>query len=388
MDGQVTKNIAIALMAQEQMDIDTSFDFISMCGVSAGPDINLCLISPQRARKEIAKREAVGVASKTECSHILFIRDGLRFVPETLRMLMKAEKPVIGCKTKFHPDIVSTDLTLIDMLVFEKIPKPYFAAKFKAGTIEYNDDDMHFLANVEQAGFGVFSEDTLGEANATVTHVEKHGARINARHIKGGAANGEVIAIAFPADGLIYTHTVSDIAQLVASNIGLVKGFVLINVQTDRVEHARNVSQEIAKVEQATKLLFIDNDMRFPADTLARLFQRKKDIIGVNAVKRDGTNVPVFKKNLFGRPFKYKKGSTEQVLFIGMAVTLIDMQVFEKMEKPYFYANYEDGTDKWRGEDYSFCWEAKKQGIHIWCDVGLSKEIGHIGAQTYYLGVK
>jgi hypothetical protein len=228
----------------------------------------------------------------------------------------------------------------------------------------------------------------LSEANKKIAPVSRGGIKINARRIPCGNPFGKVVTIAIPTEDLIYTHTASDIAQLVATNNHLVRAFVIVNVQTDEIETARNISAEVAKSEKSDLIFLIDSDMRLPQDALMRLMSRKKQIIGVNAVKRDGSGTPIFRKNLFGRPFDYKKGDTEKVHFIGMGATLIDMAVFDALDKPWFYPNYEVGSDNWRGEDYTFCWEAKRKGFHIWCDVGLSKEIGHIGAQAYYLGVK
>jgi predicted peroxiredoxin len=377
--------IATALITQEQMNIDTAFDFICMVGMSMNKEQYLCIISPQRARKEIAKREAIGIAARENCKSILFIRDGVRFVPEILNKLTRSGKQVVGCRTSANAGMINSDLLLVEMDVFGKLKKPYFATDYKENSIDTIPDYMHFFKNCENVGIKSFCDESLSSANNAVKCVSEGEIKVNARYIAGGNPKGKIIAIAFPSYDLIYTHTASDIAQMVATNIGIVKGFVIINAQSDEIETARNISVAVAKSEKAEQILFIDSDMRLPDTALLRMLRRNKQIIGVNAAKRAGEGKPIFHKNLFGKPFNYKKGDTEQVHFIGMGVTLIDMAVFEKMDKPYFYPNYQIDSDEWRGEDYVFCYEARQKGFSIWCDVGLSKEIGHIGANTYYL---
>jgi len=44
-------------------------------------------------------------------------------------------------------------------------------------------------------------------------------------------------------------------------------------------------------------------------------------------------------------------------------------------------ADEETGTEK--SEDYVFCEMARKAGYQVWCDVDLTKEIGHIGQQIF-----
>jgi hypothetical protein len=377
--------IAVTLITQEQMNVDTAFDFICLAGISMSDDQVLCIISPQRARKEIAKREAIGIAAAKNCKSILFIRDGVRFIPEALNTLVKSKKDVIGCTTNPSNGRMNSDFLLVNMVVFEKLEKPFFAATQEEGTINSNPDYYHFFESCGKSGIDVFSEDKLSNENLAVTSLIEGEVSINARKLEGRNPMGETIAICLPSPDLVYTHTVCDLAELVAVNLHHFKRIIVINVKSDEIETARNISTMVAQSEKATKILFVDSDMRFPKTALLRLLKRKKDIIGINAAKRAEPGNPIFRKNLFGRAFNYKKGDTEQVGFIGMGFTLIDMKVFDKVQKPWFYANYKIDSDFWRGEDYAFCWEAKQKGYSIWCDVGLSKEIGHIGAKTFYL---
>jgi len=68
-----------------------------------------------------------------------------------------------------------------------------------------------------------------------------------------------------------------------------------------------------------------------------------------------------------------------------MGVGLIDMRVFERIEKPYFeFITYKKGDFKGMvkiGEDGSFCEKVKKVGIDIYCDPTIA--IGHLGEYEY-----
>lgn len=124
-------------------------------------------------------------------------------------------------------------------------------------------------------------------------------------------------------------------------------------------------------------LLWIDSDQSFPHDTLSRLLARGKDIIGPNIALRrtptgpsaarfapDGKPEPVWT-----RPEQAAANEIEEVDAIGMGLCLVSRKVFEAVDKPWF---------DHRGEDYRFCANAKLAGFKVWCDHGLSADIGHV----------
>ena len=137
-------------------------------------------------------------------------------------------------------------------------------------------------------------------------------------------------------------------------------------------------------------IVFIDADMRFPRDTIMRLLQHNKEIIGVNATTRSEPVVPTAKMLHIE-----KDGScTWQPIYsnslkgiskadgIGCGVMMIKADVFNRIQEPYFY--FEQLPDnKILGEDIYFCVKAKDAGIDTWVDHDLSMEIKHIGQYTY-----
>ena len=123
-------------------------------------------------------------------------------------------------------------------------------------------------------------------------------------------------------------------------------------------------------------LLFIDDDMVFPPDTLDRLLAYKKEIIGVASNSRClplKTTVQLLDNTI---PEKFLKEFLE-VKHVGTGIMLIDMKVFNKINKPWFNTKTHINGFTSQGEDAWFCERAREKGISIWCDGILS--VSHIG---------
>lgn len=149
--------------------------------------------------------------------------------------------------------------------------------------------------------------------------------------------------------------------------------------------HNRNHLVEIALEHNTEYVFFLDSDMKFKQDTLKRLLKAGKDIVGATYVKR----VPPY--NVLGVPMEdgpvhYKDGVVE-VKGLPAGCLLIKTAVFKRLHRPWFQHPVIRVDDKpaLMGEDYFFCYTAREKGFSIWMDVDLSKELGHIGEQTFYV---
>jgi len=146
-----------------------------------------------------------------------------------------------------------------------------------------------------------------------------------------------------------------------------------------------------AKKNQSEYLLFVDDDMTLEKDALDRLLSHGKEIVGVNAYSRtlplSTTVMMMDEKGEYKDPSKNTEYAMRvpeelfEVLAVGTGVALIKMEVFEKIDKPWFKFDMHKDGYMLQGEDAWFCTEARKKGYKIYCDGSL--KIGHIGSYTY-----
>jgi hypothetical protein len=156
---------------------------------------------------------------------------------------------------------------------------------------------------------------------------------------------------------------------------------------------ARETMAEFAIKCEATHLLFIDSDMTPPPDTIVKMLEAKKDIISGMIFKRAYPYQPCFytecavtqAKPEAGRPVKFiphlmgpmepetwPKDGVYEMQGVGTACTMIDVNVFKGLEKPWFFPLPDVG------EDLSFCIKARKAGFKIWTHFGI--DCGHISS--------
>jgi hypothetical protein len=67
--------------------------------------------------------------------------------------------------------------------------------------------------------------------------------------------------------------------------------------------------------------------------------------------------------------------------FVGAGIMLIDMKVFDRIEKPYFIFTTDENGQVVNGEDGHFCDNVKKAGMNVWCDPQI--EVFHLGEYAY-----
>lgn len=138
----------------------------------------------------------------------------------------------------------------------------------------------------------------------------------------------------------------------------------------------RSVRQ--AQKLKATHILFIDHDMYFAPDTIQKLLDDDKDIVGAQynfrSLPKKSTAFPVDEENDQGL---YKCHA------IGTGMLLVRMEVFEKLGEPFNWFQFGRGAEgeMVRGEDAHFCQQAIKAGYDVWADDTL--EVKHLGEFAY-----
>jgi len=123
-------------------------------------------------------------------------------------------------------------------------------------------------------------------------------------------------------------------------------------------------------------VFMVDTDMVFPDDTLVKLFQDDKDIIGATYNKRSLPLTPIhtmFREVMPQRIFKINA--------IPTGVILIKEKVLKTMDPPWFAVQWLDGVE-FMGPDIYFCNKAVRvYGFETWLDPTI--DVKHIGDYKY-----
>jgi hypothetical protein len=195
------------------------------------------------------------------------------------------------------------------------------------------------------------------------------------------------VAIGVPTTGSIKATTVISLLSIIWNTPNV--NFHLIINQGCYVHENREKIALDALEAKCTHLLFVDSDMYFKEDALTKLLEQDKDVIGANYNQRQIPLVSTVKiEDKDGNFMNCRGDEIPTVPFkcgaLGTGFLLINMKVFEKMEKPWFYFNTKPGElvgNNIHGEDIWFCKQARKAGFEVWCDPTLF--MGHCGDYVY-----
>lgn len=191
------------------------------------------------------------------------------------------------------------------------------------------------------------------------------------------------VCIAMPSFDMMHTDCAVSLLNLGCYSTRQGIPLMLTNPRMSIVHKARCEAVRFASIHGATHLFFVDSDMRFPADALARLLNHRMDVVGANYVKR-GEHGGSTGVALGGRELKPRK-RLHQVDSLGTGLLLIRMTVFRDWAMPYFNITWDDVEGEFQGEDWTFCRDCRERGIKVWCDGDLSAQCEHVGTKRYSL---
>lgn len=142
----------------------------------------------------------------------------------------------------------------------------------------------------------------------------------------------------------------------------------------------RNIIIQQALDINCTHILFLDDDIFFPPDTLFRLLKHDKDIVtGYYLMRNFPHNPVIFDESLDdGRcvhhfPYYGERGLIP-IVNCGLGCCLIKINVFKVLDKPWIRLG-ELEKDHW-SDDIGFFNRARRQGFTLWCDLDLC--VGHV----------
>lgn len=143
---------------------------------------------------------------------------------------------------------------------------------------------------------------------------------------------------------------------------------------------ARNDHILAAIAGDFTHMLSLDDDMTFPPDAIQRLFAHDKGVVTCNYRKKLPDRVEFCCTGFDGRQVtSVGKTGIEQIGWMGMGLTLIDIAKIAHVPPPYFEVVWNHRTSEYIIEDGVFSALLHRHGVEIWCDHDLSQRVGHVG---------
>lgn len=150
------------------------------------------------------------------------------------------------------------------------------------------------------------------------------------------------------------------------------------------VDVARNVLVEgiLKEHPQVTHFMWVDDDMVFAPDAIAKLLARDLPIVGGLCHNRRHPYQPILMRRVDGSigysyVYDWPEGELVEVDATGAAFLLVKREVFEKLAATLPKEEQPFTMDKNGGEDVRFCERAKDAGFSIFVDTSVS--VGHVG---------
>ncbi len=192
------------------------------------------------------------------------------------------------------------------------------------------------------------------------------------------------LSICVPTRDMMHSAFAFDLLKLQEYNqiIGLTTlvhfhiGTLIVNQREQLVQMARDAG--------STHILWLDSDMMFPSDTAERLLKHSKPIVAANYVTRQYPHKTVAYRSMEGWS-DYLVNSAQQgsqlipVMAVGMGCMLVEVSLFDRLERPYFETTWVPDLNDHLGEDFTFCTKARDLGHEILIDNELSLRISHLG---------
>lgn len=139
-----------------------------------------------------------------------------------------------------------------------------------------------------------------------------------------------------------------------------------------------------ARKEGVTHLLFLDDDMTFPATLVDSLWKHQLPVVAANCCHKDPMGLHYTAMGLDGLPIASKgQSGLCEVAQVGTAVMLIDLEAISHVEPPHFMVEWLPDRGRYCSEDVFFCYRLRQAGIRVHIDHDLSNQVGHVGDYTY-----
>jgi hypothetical protein len=153
---------------------------------------------------------------------------------------------------------------------------------------------------------------------------------------------------------------------------------ILLNQRNNLIKKAKEVKSDY--------VLWIDSDMMFSSTTALRLLEHNKDIVACNYMRRSKPLKTVAYTDLNDWDSwvpMVPQNELIKVQGVGMGCMLMKLDMFDKLEKPYFEFQYKENTEDYFGEDFILLDKLRKLGYEVFIDTQLSMKVKHVGNYAY-----
>jgi hypothetical protein len=200
-------------------------------------------------------------------------------------------------------------------------------------------------------------------------------------------ALSEQVVICIPTNGMVhslFTYCLVNAIRYTESQgipvlLDMDAGTVLSNQRQVLLDTAINN-------HQAEHIMWFDSDMTFPEDVIIKLLEHRKEVVCATYSKR----VAPFHPTAFSNIDPVETVDTNdhglvEVKYSGMGCFLMKSSAIDDIPSPHFPLIWHAPSGTWHGEDMGLCNLLDENGITIYCDLDLSREIGHIGQQEFFV---
>lgn len=160
----------------------------------------------------------------------------------------------------------------------------------------------------------------------------------------------------------------------------------LVNERGSLISYQREHLAEKAIEQEATHVLWLDSDMRFPPTLVHQLLRHDLPMVACNYVKRTIPAMPNA-KDLNGKliPTNRDSHGLHEASSAGFGAVLMKTEVLKAIPKPWFDLVWmeKDGKTEMMGEDVFFFRKARHHGHPLFIDHDASQKISHIGTFEY-----
>lgn len=132
-----------------------------------------------------------------------------------------------------------------------------------------------------------------------------------------------------------------------------------------------------------THWLSLDDDMTFPMDIVDRLIAHDRDVVSCNA-RYKTEEIKGSCQGMDGKPINTNgKTGIEELKTMGGAIFLARVEVFKDIPKPHFQVLWSPVHQNYVGEDVHFATLLRINGVKLWADHDVSRDITHIGEKEF-----